>query len=432
MLSMHKVGVGLNSGRLFCIQKQNKWKWDWRKKRMKIELVSTKLRRRHDRCRRLYPFLGLAAAEEKWGHIEWGFETLKFLYSEGVAERQDAGRLGSLVRQVADLGKSDCALALLSGFVPLYRHNPSCREEIVGALSVIALHAYRNRQPALMAKCGDYLCRIAIEEESVVDELVRAVKQVGILAVRGRDEGLFREMMMRMMKVFFMRTGSMARLTSLLTAWLERILHQDGEACYEAWRSCLIESLTKGQWTNCDLLALMESCRSMAGLAAMNPYSPVMRRFLSDILYYAELQEDKDVQITAVQIVGMAMRIAVHDYPAALSMPYIVPLSRFGGNQAWRQARFPMLYETGEGRVLTAVWQVFLLLEKELEENRWQEEGDLFYPVYDAYQTTYPLAEREVLFWRSFFAYRKKVNGKTIPRKVGVLTKKERADLLRT
>ncbi|MBP3400261.1 MAG: hypothetical protein IJN28_06070 [Selenomonadales bacterium] len=399
---------------------------------MKIELVSTKLRRRHDRCRRLYPFLGLAAAEEKWGHIEWGFETLKFLYSEGVAERQDAGRLGSLVRQVADLGKSDCALALLSGFVPLYRHNPSCREEIVGALSVIALHAYRNRQPALMAKCGDYLCRIAIEEESVVDELVRAVKQVGILAVRGRDEGLFREMMMRMMKVFFMRTGSMARLTSLLTAWLERILHQDGEACYEAWRSCLIESLTKGQWTNCDLLALMESCRSMAGLAAMNPYSPVMRRFLSDILYYAELQEDKDVQITAVQIVGMAMRIAVHDYPAALSMPYIVPLSRFGGNQAWRQARFPMLYETGEGRVLTAVWQVFLLLEKELEENRWQEEGDLFYPVYDAYQTTYPLAEREVLFWRSFFAYRKKVNGKTIPRKVGVLTKKERADLLRT
>ncbi len=399
---------------------------------MKIELVSTKLRRRHDRCRRLYPFLGLAAAEEKWGHIEWGFETLKFLYSEGVAERQDAGRLGSLVRQVADLGKSDCALALLSGFVPLYRHNPSCREEIVGALSVIALHAYRNRQPALMAKCGDYLCRIAIEEESVVDELVRAVKQVGILAVRGRDEGLFREMMMRMMKVFFMRTGSMARLTSLLTAWLERILHQDGEACYEAWRSCLIESLTKGQWTNCDLLALMESCRSMAGLAAMNPYSPVMRRFLSDILYYAELQEDKDVQITAVQIVGMAMRIAVHDYPAALSMPYIVPLSRFGGNQAWRQARFPMLYETGEGRVLTAVWQVFLLLEKELEENRWQEEGDLFYPVYDAYQTTYPLTEREVLFWRSFFAYRKKVNGKTIPRKVGVLTKKERADLLRT
>lgn len=399
---------------------------------MKIELVSTKLRRRHDRCRRLYPFLGLAAAEEKWGHIEWGFETLKFLYSEGVAERQDAGRLGSLVRQVADLGKSDCALALLSGFVPLYRHNPSCREEIVGALSVIALHAYRNRQPALMAKCGDYLCRIAIEEESVVDELVRAVKQVGILAVRGRDEGLFREMMMRMMKVFFMRTGSMARLTSLLTAWLERILHQDGEACYEAWRSCLIESLTKGQWTNCDLLALMESCRSMAGLAAMNPYSPVMRRFLSDILYYAELQEDKDVQITAVQIVGMAMRIAVHDYPAALSMPYIVPLSRFGGNQAWRQARFPMLYETGEGRVLTAVWQVFLLLEKELEENRWQEEGDLFFPVYDAYQTTYPLAEREVLFWRSFFAYRKKVNGKTIPRKVGVLTKKERADLLRT
>lgn len=398
---------------------------------MKIELVSTKLRRKHDRCRRLYPFLGLAAAEEKWGHIEWGFETLKFLYSEGVAERQDAGRLGSLVRQVADLGKSDCALALLSGFVPLYRHNPSCREEIVGALSVIALHAYRNRQPALMAKCGDYLCRIAIEEESVVDELVRAVKQVGILAVRGRDEGLFREMMMRMMKVFFMRTGSMARLTSLLTAWLERILHQDGEACYEAWRSCLIESLTKGQWTNCDLLALMESCRSMAGLAAMNPYSPVMRRFLSDILYYAELQEDKDVQITAVQIVGMAMRIAVHDYPAALSMPYIVPLSRFGGNQAWRQARFPMLYETGEGRVLTAVWQVFLLLEKELEENRWQEEGDLFYPVYDAYQTTYPLAEREVLFWRSFFAYRKKVNGKTIPRKVGVLTKKERADLLR-
>ena len=399
---------------------------------MKIELVSTKLRRKHDRCRRLYPFLGLAAAEEKWGHIEWGFETLKFLYSEGVAERQDAGRLGSLVRQVADLGKSDCALALLSGFVPLYRHNPSCREEIVGALSVIALHAYRNRQPALMAKCGDYLCRIAIEEESVVDELVRAVKQVGILAVRGRDEGLFREMMMRMMKVFFMRTGSMARLTSLLTAWLERILHQDGEACYEAWRSCLIESLTKGQWTNCDLLALMESCRSMAGLAAMNPYSPVMRRFLSDILYYAELQEDKDVQITAVQIVGMAMRIAVHDYPAALSMPYIVPLSRFGGNQAWRQARFPMLYETGEGRVLTAVWQVFLLLEKELEENRWQEEGDLFFPVYDAYQTTYPLAEREVLFWRSFFAYRKKVNGKTIPRKVGVLTKKERADLLRT
>ena len=399
---------------------------------MKIELVSTKLRRRADRCRRFYPFLGLAVSEEKWGHIEWGFEMLKFLYSEGVAERQDAGRLGSLVRQAAGLGKTDCALAFLSGFVPMYRHNPSCREEIVGALLVVALHAYRSRQSALMAKCGDYLCRIAMEEEAVSDELLRAVKQVGILAVRRRDEGLFREMMTRIMKVFVMRAGNMARLTAVLTAWLERILHQDGDDCYEAWRSCLTESLAKGQWTSTHLLALLESCRSMAGLAAMNPYSSVMRRFLDDMLRYGELQEDRDVQITAVQIVGMAMRIAVHDYPSALSMPYITPLSRFGGNQAWRQARFPMLYETGEGRVLTAVWQVFLLLEKELEENRWQEEGDLFYPIYDTYQTAYPLTEREVLFWRSFFAYRKKVNGKPIPRKVGTLTRKERADLLRT
>ena len=82
--------------------------------------------------------------------------------------------------------------------------------------------------------------------------------------------------------------------------------------------------------------------------------------------------------------------------------------------------------------MLTAVWQVFLLLEKELEENRWQEEGDLFYPIYDTYQTAYPLTEREVLFWRSFFAYRKKVIVKPIPRKVCTLTRKERADLLRT
>ena len=397
---------------------------------MKIELASTKLGRKTDRCRRLYPFLMMAVAEEKWGHIDWGFEMLKFLYSEGEAQQQDAGRLGSLVRQVADMGKTDCALALLSGFVPMYRHNPSCREEIVGALSVIALHAYRNKRSALTARCGDYLCRIAMEEEAVSDELLRAVKQVGMLAVRGRDEGLFREMMTRIMKVFFMRAGNMARLTVLLTAWLERILYQDGEGCYEVWRSCLTESLTKKQWTSTDMLALMESCRSMAGLAAMNPYSTVMQRFLKDMLYYGELHEDRDVQITAVQIVGMAMRIAVHDYPSDLSMPYVVPLSHFGGNQAWRQTQFPSLYETGEGRVLTAVWQVFLLLEKELEENRWQEDGDLLYPVYEAYRSTYPLTEREVLFWRSFFAYRKKVNGKSIPRKVGTLTRKERADLL--
>ncbi len=432
MLSMQKVGVGLNSGRLFCIRKQNKWKWDWRKKRMKIELASTRIRRKTDRCKRLYPFLMMAASEEKWGHIDWGFETLKFLYSEGMALHQDAGRLGNLVRQVADMGKTDCALALLSGFVPMYRHNPSCREEIVGALSVVALHAYRNKCPVLTAKCGDYLCRIALEQEAVTDELLRAVKQVGMLAIRGRDEGLFREMMTRIMKIFFVRTGDMMKLTVLLTAWLERILHQDGEGCYEAWRSCLTESLTKGQWTSTDMLALMESCRSMAGLAAMNPYSTVMRQFLGDILRYAELQADADVQITAVQIVGMAMRIAVHDYPSPLAMPYIVPLSRFGGDWAWRQAQFPALYETREGRVLTAVWQVFLLLEKELEENRWQEEGDLFYPVCEAYQTAFPLTEREVLFWRSFFAYRKKVNGKTIPRKIGTLTKKERMNLIRT
>jgi hypothetical protein len=138
-----------------------------------------------------------------------------------------------------------------------------------------------------LAKCGDYLCRIAIEEQTATDELLRAVKQVGMLAVRGRDEGLFREMMTRIMKVFFMRTGNMARLTALLTSWLERILHQDGEDCYEVWRSCLTESLTKGQWTSADLLALLESCRSMAGLAAMNPYSGVMRRFLGDMLYYS-------------------------------------------------------------------------------------------------------------------------------------------------
>lgn len=432
MLSMQKTGVGLRSGRLFCIQKQNEWKWDWRKKRMKLELASTRVRHKTDACKRLYPFLLLAASEEKWKHIEWGFETLKLLYSEGKLQSQDAMRLGSLVRQICDIGRADCALMLMSGFVPLYRCNPHCREEVISALAVVALYAYRNKHHALLAKCGDYLCRIALEQEAVTDELLRAVKQVGMLAIRRKDEALFREMMTRMMTVFFVKSGDMARLEALLVAWLERILHQDTEACYEAWRDCFAESLSQGHWTSPAMLDLLEACRSLAGLSSMNPYSLTMRRFLADMLYYAELEESTEVQITAVQIVGMAMRIALHDYPHALSMPYIAPLVQFGGNWAWRQVRFPALYETGEGRILTAVWQVFLLLEKELSENSWQEERDMLYPIYENYQTTFPLTERDGLFWRSLFAHRKETEGKPIPRKVGRLTRKERTNLIRT
>lgn len=397
---------------------------------MKFRLASARLRHKTDACKRFYPFLLLAASEEQWGHIDWGFETLKLLYSEGNAQSQDALRLGSLVRQLGDAGKDDCALLIMGGFASLYRHNPQCHENIISALAVIALYAYRSKRGALLAKSGDYLCRIAIEQETMTEELIRAIKQTGMLAIRRRDDALFREIMSRVMTIFFAKTGDTDKLTSLLVDWLERILHQDAEACYSAWRDCFADSITQGHWTSSAMLALLESCRSLAGLAAINPYSETMRRFLADILDYSEMTENTEVQITAVQIVGMAMRIAVRDYPRPLSMPYLVPLVQFGGSQAWRRLRFPMLYETGEGRVLRAVWQVFILLEQELEEKEYQEQTDMLASVWDAYRAEYSPAERDSLFWRALFAYRRETSGKHIPRRAGRLTKRERTDLL--
>ena len=422
----------MKTGRLFCVRKQNEWKWKWRQKRVKLQLDSARLRRRADVCKRIYPFLLLAASEEKWDHIDWGFEMLRLLYSEGQAQSQDALRLGSLVRQIDDVGKAECALLVMSGFVVLYRHNPQCHEDIISALAVIALYAYRSKRNALLAKSGDYLCRIALEQEAVTDETIRAVKQVGMLAIRRKDDALFREIMSRIMTVFFVKAGDRMMLTSLLVDWLERILHQDAETCYNAWRDCFVDSISQRRWTSRAMLELLESCRSLAGLASINPYASTMRSFLTDILCYAEAEESADVQITAVQIVGMAMRNAVRSYSSALAKPYIIPLVRFGGSLAWRQIRFPILYETGEGRVLKAVWQVFMLLEKEMEEYDYQGEQDALCTIYELYRTESPISERDNLFWRSLFAYRKEMYGNHIPRKAGRLTKRERTNLLRT
>lgn len=428
--SMRKKGVDLSLGRLFCIQKQNQWKWDWRKRRVKLSLVPRPFGNKEKTAKKLYTFLYRATEEAKWHHVDWGFEALKLLYGEGYAKGQDAGRLGALVRAVDEKGKNDCALRLMDGFALLYRHMPHEVQSIVSALSVLALYAYRNRQEALLAKCGDYLCRIALEEEYVTDAMITAIKQVGILAIKRQDTALFREMLTRGMSICYLRSVPKDKLISMLLSWLEKILEQSEPRCYEAWKDAFEDSVTQGRWDNEAMLRFIESCRALAAMSAMNPYAPLLRRFLNDMLGYAELSKNIEVKITAVQIVGMAMRIAVQDHKRTMALPYVAVLAKFGANLAYRQLQYPKLYETGEGRVLTAVWQVFLLLEQELQESTWSEMRDNLLPLYEDYQNAFPTKEREQLWWHALFAYREQERKMAVPQGVQRLTSKERSVLI--
>lgn len=429
--SMLKTRVDLRLGRLFCIQKQNQWKWNWRKRRMALALATEPIHGKEKTCKKLYGFLQKAAEAEKWDYVEWGFETLKMLYGKRWAVDKDASRLGALVRAVSEAGKEDCAIQLMSGFVSLYRNHDSYHENIISAIEVIALYAYRNRKPVLLAKCGDYLCRIALDDESATAVSLQALQRIGTLAILRREAGLFREMMTRTVMITCLRAVPPENRRAVFLAWLEKILYYEEQSCYDAWRDVFADSIMQGHWTSTAMLDFVESCRPLAGLSAMNPYAPLMRCFLADILYYAKLAEDDDIAIASVQIVGMAMRIAVQDYPPEVAMGYIAPLVTFGGNQAWRQVAYPSLYRTGEGRVLTAIWQVFLLLEQELQESTWGETSDKLLPLYEDYQNAFPTKERERLWWHALFAYRLKINGTPIPSTVKKLTKKERTALIR-
>lgn len=431
MLSMQRKGVDLGLGRLFCVQKPNQWKWHWRKRRMKLALVPKVFGSKEKTMKKLYAFLNLAAEEGKWHHVDWGFETLKMLYTKGYVQSRDAGRLGALVRSVDEKGEHDCALRLMSAFVTLYRHAPQYRKDMTSAITVIALYAYRNKREALLAKCADYLCRIAMDDEQEADEWMPAIKQIGSMAIRRQDGALLREIMSRIITVCYLRSVPSDKLATLLVAWLEKILHQGDASCYEIWSEVFAHSITQEHWSNEAMLALIESCRPLAGLSAMNPYAPIMRQFLSDMLYYSELQGDIACSVSAVQIVGMAMRIAVQDYPPALAIPYILPLAALGASLSYRQVQYPRLYEAGDGKILTAVWQAFILLDKELEEGRWGDEQDQLLMIYESYRTTFQITKRDMLWWRSLFAYRSRTENKPTPQCIGRLSKKERTALIR-
>lgn len=431
LLSMQRKGVDLGLGRLFCIQKQNQWKWHWRKRCMKMVLVPKVFGTKEKTVKKLYTFLNLAVEDAKWHHVDWGFETLKVLYTKGYVQRQDAGRLGALVRSVDEKGESDCALRLMSAFVTLYRQASQYTEEIVSAISVIALYACRKKKDALLAKCADYLCRIAMDDRQSSAVWLSAIKQIGIMAIRRQDDALLREIISRTIAVCYLRSVTADKPAMLLTAWLEKILRQEDEPCYQVWREVFAHSITQAHWSDEAMLALIESWRPLAGLSAMNPYAPIMRQFLSDMLYYSELQGDVACAVSTVQIVGMAMRIAVQDHPPALAIPYILPLASLGASLSYRQVQYPHLYETGDGQILTAVWQAFILLDKELEEGRWGDEQDQLLMIYESYRTTFPITKRNMLWWRSLFAYRSRTENKSIPQSIGRLTKKERTALIR-
>lgn len=428
LLSMQKRGVDLKIGRLFCIQKQNQWKWDWRKRRMKMALMPNPLGSKEKTAKKLYAFLLLAVQEEKWHHVEWGFETLKLIYAQGYAKSQDAGRLGALVRAVDEKGADECALRLMNAFALLCR----CIEhdDVISALIVTALYAYRNRKEALLAKCGDCLCRIAMDEERLTDTMISALKQIGILAIKHQDDGLFREIMSRTLAVGYLRNLAIDKLIHISVVWLEKILERGETSCYEVWKDVFEDTITQRRWTDEEMLRFIESCRLFAGLSAMNPYAAIMQRFLADMLRFAQLQGSIEAQITAVQIVGMAMRIAVHDHPPILAIPYVVPLVKFGADLAHRQMQYPKLYMAKNDCILLAVWQVFLLLEQELQENTWSEACDKLRMLYENYRDTFPMKERELLWWRSLFTYRMKTEKKAIPSDVKRLKKQERIALI--
>ncbi|MDF2928879.1 MAG: hypothetical protein K0Q75_1117 [Anaerospora sp.] len=287
--------------------------------------------------RQIYALIHQGMRTQQPAVIYQAADALKLAVGVGLGRSDEPLRLMTLIVLAIKTKQPDVAGQLLDVFRTLVKRcEPQALPAVINPLLMVATTAMKEKQNFLAAKVADLVFSVldrpdCLSNQAVMNAAFRAVRFLGILAIRRHDEALFRE------------------IANRLTAWSsvgkELNLGTEAAQCLVSW----MHRIMKGD--NClQLQVLDELTQSLVDnrlIRCLNPNSTLGPRILTRILFIAVHTEDAIFFRRMVRKIVQVVAMVLTRYTFAEAFPVVFPLADTG--RRLLQAELNFAQSTGEG-----------------------------------------------------------------------------------
>lgn len=263
-------------------------------------------------------------------------DLIKMVFGEGLLRADEPRQLTTLVVRGARAQELETAAAALDAFRQLLRHCPPEMTPVaMEQLTYIAAVAMKDRHNFLAAKAVEVMFGVLAREggESAgVLAALRALKTVGVLALRRKDQDLFREIATRLAELVPAPLASepAGELVALAGMWLHRIVQDDDQAMFAVWAEWIGGMNERGVLGQESLAALTQEWQNLAGTASLRPNS-VLAPLISGLALRTALGFwDLGLWEEAVGNAGQTAKMLIQRHGLKTAFPLVRPILETG------------------------------------------------------------------------------------------------------
>lgn len=263
-------------------------------------------------------------------------DLIKMVFGEGIVRADEPRQLTTLVVRAARTKELETAAAALDAFRQLLRRcPPEMVPTVMEQLTYIAAIAMKERHNFLAAKAMEVMFTVLEKDTGSpvsIFAALRALKTVGVLALRRRDQDMFREIATRLAELVPAPLASepATELVALVGMWLHRIVQDDDHALF-----CIVAELVggvnqRGVLGQESLVLLTKDWQNLAGTASLRPNS-VLAPLISEMaLKTAFGFWDLGLWEEAAQSAGQTAKMIIQRHDLKTAFPLVLPILETG------------------------------------------------------------------------------------------------------
>lgn len=286
--------------------------------------------------RQIYKLLHVSLAANKADAAYQAFDMLKLALGHGWGKSGESARLTAAIYLALRTGQPDAAGHGIDTFRPMLKNIPA--DELPAAieqLGLIAVVSLKQRQNFLAARAVEVIFYAAsiTQDEAARRAVLRAVRLVGLIALRRRDTGLIREMQVKIAGWLAAEalTSPVHELAGwVLASWLHRAVKAGDAALFEIITQYINQLADKQVLAEDALASIITECSHLSGMDSLNPFSPLTGRVSMFSLELAVELKVLAIWRYALDGALQAARLAVSQRTLAESLDVVYPLVEMG------------------------------------------------------------------------------------------------------
>jgi len=272
-------------------------------------------------------------------------DLLKLAYGSGLVRAKEHDHLQSVMTRAMRDGQADLAGLVLDVYpVLIKRASDAAVTEVLDQLLAFLPLCVKNKQHLLTAKVIDniFLALDCLEANNFAANTlwIRSLKAVGLLAIKKRDQALFREINQRLYNNNAFAAHQEEGVVPALLAWLQGIVKKDDQELYQVWQESLLHLYNGRVISAHGLRKLWRECQKAAGTASLNPYSQMAAKILDTTLRLPMTEGDMELFKIALSGGRQTAALAINRYGLEQGFQMMFPLFDVGRDLLLSELRF--------------------------------------------------------------------------------------------